>query len=139
MPEYDHAYTSVQPSTMGRLPVLRVGDVLLELEGYRVRLPDGSYVPLRAKEHRLLRVLMENHGRVLSEHELLTRAWGPDYQADSNTLAVHIRRLRHALDPGRGRTYRHIRNIPRAGYTFVSVPSCDDVPQYTYDPCCGAG
>ena len=121
MLEHDDAYTHVQPSTLGRLPVLRAGDLLLELEGYRVRLPDGSYVPLRAMEHRLLRFLMENHGRVVSERELLTHVWGPHYQADSNTLAVHIRRLRHALEPGRGRTHSYIRTVPRAGYTFAAA------------------
>lgn len=121
MPANEHAYALVQPATAGRLPVLRVGDVQLELEGYRVRLPDGSYFPLRVKEHQLLKVLMENHGQVLSEHELLTRVWGPRYRADSNTLAVHIRRLRHALDPGHGRLDRHIRTIPRAGYTFTDA------------------
>ena len=116
MTEHDHAYIHVQPSTVGELTVLRAGNIVLDVEGYRARRPDGSYVQLRAREHQLLRVLMEHPGRVMSEHDLLTLAWGAGYQAGSNTLAVHIRRLRHALDPGRGRIYR---NIPRAGYTFT--------------------
>lgn len=119
MAGYDAAYIHLAPSTAGTPRLLHAGDITLELDGYRVRLPDGRRVPLRPKEHHLLRVLMENPGRALAHRELLDQVWGPHHTGHSNTLAVHIRRLRHVLDPGHGRIYGRIRTIPRLGYTFT--------------------
>jgi DNA-binding response OmpR family regulator len=113
------AYIAVTPSTVGRLRVLHAGDIALELDGHRVRLPDGRRVQLPRREHDLLRVLMQNPGRPMTHRELLDQVWGPGYQGASNTLAVHIRRLRLALDPGQGRIYGRIRSVRRLGYVFV--------------------
>ena len=97
------------------VPVLEVDDVQLELEAHRVRVA-GRAVPLPAQEMRLLSVLMERAGHVLTRRELLDLAWGPGYPDHNKTLEVHIRRLRVKLDtPG---CPSRIRTVFRLGYIF---------------------
>ena len=53
----------------------------------------GEAVALNRKEYELLRVLMENKGKVLSRDRLLTDVWGYD-AGETRTLDNHVARLR---------------------------------------------
>ncbi|OHV33022.1 two-component system response regulator [Pseudofrankia sp. EUN1h] len=75
--------------------VLRVGPVMLDIGAHQVRV-DGVPVAVPPREFRLLRVLLERAGRVVPRESLLELVWGTS-QMDSNTLAVHVRRLRRRL------------------------------------------
>ena len=55
---------------------------------------DGEPVELSRKEFDLLTFLAKNHGQVFGREELLERVWGYDFYGDTNTVTVHIRRLR---------------------------------------------
>ena len=92
-------YLPVDPQTLGRLRILRVGDVELQLDGHRL-LVRGTPVHLPHKEFVILRQLMDNAGRVVTRCELLDNAWGPDRADARNYLEVHIRRLRVKLTSG---------------------------------------
>lgn len=59
---------------------------------------DGKEVILRRKEFDLLNFLNENRGIVFSRDDLLDKIWGYDYEGDSRTVDVHIRRLREKLN-----------------------------------------
>jgi len=79
-------------------------DALTELGGLRLE-PEtrrayvrGDEVHLRRKEFELLRLLMENAGRVLTRDVLIDRVWGSDYVGDTKTLDVHIKRLRTQVE-----------------------------------------
>lgn len=58
----------------------------------------GEAVELTAKEFELICFLMKNPGRVYSRESLLDLVWGYDYQGDTRTVDVHIRRLREKLE-----------------------------------------
>ena len=58
----------------------------------------GEEVHLRRKEFELLRLLVENAGRVLTRDVLIDRVWGTDYIGDTKTLDVHIKRLRSRIE-----------------------------------------
>ena len=77
----------------------------------------GEEVHLRRKEFELLRLLMENAGRVLTRDVLIDRVWGSDYVGDTKTLDVHIKRLRTQIeeDPGSPVLITTIRGV---GYRF---------------------
>ena len=113
-------YLSVDPQTLGRLRVLRVGDVELQLDGHRL-VVRGTPVHLPGKEFVILRQLMDNVGRVVTRRELLDNAWGPDHTDTRNYLEVHIRRLRRRIECDTGRPTR-IRTVRGVGYIF-------DLPQ----------
>ncbi len=64
----------------------------------RVAERNGVSVELTAKEFNLAELLMRNPGKVYSRERLLDIIWGVDYQGDTRTVDVHIRRLREKLE-----------------------------------------
>jgi two-component system response regulator RegX3 len=58
---------------------------------------NNEEIHLRRKEFELLRLLMENPGRVMTRQTLIDRVWGEDYVGDTKTLDVHIMRLRSRI------------------------------------------
>lgn len=67
-------------------------------ESRRRVLKNGQPVELTMKEFDLILFLMKNPGRVYSRENLLDLVWGYDYQGDTRTVDVHIRRLREKLE-----------------------------------------
>jgi two-component system response regulator RegX3 len=114
--EAPEGYLWVDPQTLGRLRILRVGDVTLHLDGHRL-LVRGAPVHLPHKEFLILQQLMDNAGRVVTRRELLNSAWGPDREDTRNYLEVHIRRLRTRIDTDADRPTR-IRTVRGVGYIF---------------------
>lgn len=112
-------YTEITPVTLGRLRVLRVADVHLDLDGHQLRV-GAHQVPLALKEFQLLATLMGNAGRVLSRRELLDAGWGPAYADHNKTLDVHVLRLRRKLNPLGGPA--RIRTVRGLGYVFDLQP-----------------
>jgi len=58
---------------------------------------DGVEIKLTAMEHRLLRHLVANRGRVVPKEELFTAVWDSPLTGDA-TLSVHVRRLRTHIE-----------------------------------------
>jgi two-component system, OmpR family, phosphate regulon response regulator PhoB len=98
--------------------VLRFADLTMDLVGHRVA-RDGKPIHLGPTEFRLLRFLMQHHGRVFSREQLLDRVWGHDVYVEVRTVDVHIRRLRKALNAGKAVDL--IRTVRAAGYA-LDVP-----------------
>ena len=77
--------------------MLRRGHISVD-EGRRRACKDDVPVELTMKEFDLILFLMKNPGRVYSRESLLDLVWGYDYQGDTRTVDVHIRRLREKLE-----------------------------------------
>lgn len=108
--------------TLGRLRMLKVGDVELDLDGYRI-VVRGTTIRLPRKEFVILRQLMENAGRVLTRRALLYNSWGPDRIREvRHYLPIHIRRIRKRIESDTDRPTR-IRIARNVGYVF-------DFPQH---------
>ena len=95
--------------------VLSSGDVSLDRTAHCVKRGSRT-VSLGPTEYRLLEVLLENSGRVLSRSQLLDRVWGSTAEIDERTVDVHIGRLRKALV--RGQDADPVRTVRGAGYVF---------------------
>ena len=78
--------------------VVRFGDVAVELEDKRV-LRGGKPVEMTAQEFRLLVHLLSQPGRVFTREELLSGAWGVDYEGTPRTVDTFMRQLRAKLEP----------------------------------------
>ena len=87
----------------------------MDRDGYETRVR-GRDVQLTHRELELLVYLIERRGRVASSDEISRAVWG--HPADTNTVAVHVRRLREKLghDPEHG---EYIRTIRGAGYRLA--------------------
>jgi len=57
----------------------------------------GKSTEIRAREFRLLELLMRNHGQVLPRDVILERVWGIESDISENNLDVHIRMLRKKI------------------------------------------
>ena len=95
---------------------VRRGALRLDVEARRCYVR-GEEVRLRKKEFALLRLLMENAGRVLTREVLIDRVWGSDYVGDTKTLDVHVKRLRALIeeDPKNPQLLTTVRGV---GYRF---------------------
>jgi len=94
---------------------LTAGDITLDRAAHRVT-RSGREVSLGPTEYRLLEVMLESAGRVLSRSQLLDRVWGNAVEIDERTIDVHIGRLRKVLV--RGNEADPIRTVRGAGYVI---------------------
>lgn len=72
------------------------GELLLDTERYTATV-SGCAIPLTLKEFELLRLLLENKGKVLTRETLLDQVWGIDYYGDDKVVNVHMANLRKKL------------------------------------------
>jgi hypothetical protein len=85
----------------------------VELDGLEIDLAarvvrrDGEVVHLTPIEFKLLRVLTQNRGRLLTHTALLQQVWGPAYVDARQTLRAHIANLRHKIEPTDGECLIH--------------------------------
>jgi DNA-binding response OmpR family regulator len=92
---------------------LRFGALEIEPLGMVVR-RDGEEVSLTPTEYRLLLMLAENAGIVLSRERLLEEVWGYVWAGDTRLVDMHVRRLRgkvghDAIETVRGAGYKMVR------------------------------
>lgn len=59
---------------------------------------EGNNVELTKNEYKILKVLIENQGRVVSRDSLMRQLWNDDVYVNENTLTVNINRLRKKLE-----------------------------------------
>ena len=59
---------------------------------------EGQKVELTKNEYRILQVLMEQKGRVVSREDIMVKLWEDDSFVDDNTLTVNVTRLRKKLE-----------------------------------------
>ena len=76
---------------------LRSGTILLSRDRHEAA-RGGEALSLTNKEFDLLRLLMENEGKVLDRSRLLDEIWGLGAEPENRTLDVHIRSLRAKLE-----------------------------------------
>jgi DNA-binding response OmpR family regulator len=96
------------------------GELLIDFAQHQVSI-EGQPVQLSRTEYKLLTVLAQNVGRVMTHELLLERVWGSEYNREVDFIWVYISRLRRKIevDP---RHPRYILTIPDVGYKLVKLP-----------------
>ena len=89
----------------GGAMVLAHGDLSLDLRTRRASVA-GRVVDLTAREFTLAEMFLRNPGHVLSREQLLSGAWGYDFDPGSNVVDVYVRYLRRKLGAERFETVR---------------------------------
>ncbi|HOU03430.1 MAG TPA: response regulator transcription factor [Bacteroidales bacterium] len=77
---------------------LRFGELEIDTARKRLIINDEK-VELTKKEFEILRVLLENQGKVFSRDDILSMVWGNDVIVTERTVDVNITRLRNCLNP----------------------------------------
>lgn len=103
----------------GKKAVLKNGELVLDDEAHSVAWRDKQ-IDLSPKEFQLLKVLMQNAGKIMTTENLLNEVWGADFSGDIKTVAVHIRWLRQKLedDP---KNPQLLCTVHRAGYRMTRL------------------
>jgi two-component system, OmpR family, KDP operon response regulator KdpE len=95
-------------------PVLQVDELQMDLSR-RVVTMHGEEISLTPTEYDILRLLMQNAGKVITHHHLLRQVWGMAYESEMHILRVNISNLRRKIEPDAARpTYIHTE--PGVGY-----------------------
>ena len=89
------------------VPHLEHGDLRLDPATHQVSLA-GQPVELAPREYALLRLLLEQRGKVLSRSRLVEALYGWDGELESNAIEVHVHHLRRKLGNELIRTVRGI-------------------------------
>lgn len=79
-----------------RRDTLTVGMITLSDSEHTVTV-DGERTALTLKEFEILKLFMQNTGKVFSRDRLLSEVWGVDYLGESRTVDMHIKTLRRKL------------------------------------------
>ena len=96
--------------------VVRFGEVAVNL-GTRAVTRGDAPVELTAQEFKLLVHLVSNPGRTFSREELVSGAWGIDYEGTPRTVDTFVRQLRQKLEPD-PEDPRYILTARGLGYRF---------------------
>jgi two-component system, OmpR family, response regulator RegX3 len=97
-------------------PVLEAGDVRMDLDTHEATRA-GEPLDLTVKEFELLRVLLENAGKLVRRDTLVHEVWDPAWFGSTKTLDVHVSALRKKLgdDPA---APRYIHTVRGVGFRF---------------------
>ena len=94
--------------------ILTIGNLKVNLVKHEVS-KGSEIIDLTLKEFELLRLLIENKGKVLSRNYLLDKIWGYDYYGETRTVDVHIRYLRKKIED-EDSSEKYIQTIRGVGY-----------------------
>jgi DNA-binding response OmpR family regulator len=107
-------------SLVGTEPTIQVGGLRLDPTAQEAYLNNQRiYLPMR--ECLLLRLLMRNADRLVTREQIIAAVWPNNGAGSSNTVNVHIQRLRARLndDPHNARI---IQTVRKKGYRLVPPP-----------------
>jgi two-component system KDP operon response regulator KdpE len=79
-------------------PRVTVGPLTIDLAARAVFL-NGTRLTLTPKEYRLLQVLAQHAGNVVTHQHLLKEVWGTIHVHDTHYLRIFVRKLRQKIEP----------------------------------------
>ena len=68
----------------------------MDAEGYDITV-DGRKVTLTSREFDLLKLFLENRGRVFTREQILSRIWDYDFEGGEKVINTHIKNIRKKL------------------------------------------
>ena len=110
----------MQQSTTGE-PVFILDNLRVDMSLRQVFLNEQE-VHLTPIEYKLLTVLIQNAGKVVTHSQLLKEVWGPSYSKETQYLRVYMTQLRHKLESDPARP-RFLINEPGSVYRLKIDPN----------------
>jgi len=100
-------------------PVFQADHLTVDFTRHEVMV-DGRSTSLTPTEYDILRILIQNAGKVLTHQQLIHLVWGNTYEVDSHLLRVNISNLRRKIESNSSRP-RYITTEPGVGYRFRTI------------------
>ncbi|MDN0112665.1 two-component system response regulator KdpE [Yersinia mollaretii ATCC 43969] len=98
-------------------PLVNFADISVDLINRQVTRA-GENLHLTPIEFRLLSALLANAGKVITQRQLLTQVWGPNYVEHSHYLRIYMGHLRQKLETDPTRP-KHLLTETGVGYRFI--------------------
>jgi len=95
-------------------PILHVDNLKMDLSRRLVTVAEKE-ISLTPTEYDILRLLMQNAGKVLTHRHLLRQVWGTAYESEMHLLRVNISNLRRKIEPDPARPH-YMLTEPGVGY-----------------------
>jgi two-component system KDP operon response regulator KdpE len=95
-------------------PVLMVDALKMDLSR-RIVTVDDNQISLTPTEYEILRLLLQNAGKVITHRQLLRQVWGTAYESEMHILRVNISNLRRKIEPDPARPH-YLLTEPGVGY-----------------------
>ncbi|MCF6476655.1 response regulator transcription factor [Nonomuraea sp. MG754425] len=112
----------IQAASPESRKILAVGAVELDVHAYQVRVA-GRAVHLPLREFELLQYLMRNADRTVTREQIMRNVWHAATSTSTNTIAVHVKRLRARLGDQDDRLIQTVRGV---GYRLVTPGIAED-------------
>ncbi len=101
--------------------ILRVGELTLDMARCRITRA-GETLDFSPTEYRLLTLLMQRAGRIVTYEEILRHVWGAETQAARASVMLYVRYLRSKLGDSTDEP-RYIATVRGVGYRFLDSTS----------------
>jgi two-component system, OmpR family, KDP operon response regulator KdpE len=105
-------------STPEYKPVYQVDGLMVNLARRIVKV-NGQIIDITPTEYDILRVLVQNPGKVITHQHLINAVWGKESKADLHLLRVNISNLRQKIETNPSRP-AHLFTEPGIGYRLIS-------------------
>ena len=89
--------------------ILKYKNIILNTENYEVYV-DNQKVTLTFREYEILKLFLENQGKVFTRDNILNSIWNYDYFGDNKIVNTHIKNIRKKLG------YEYIETVRGVGY-----------------------
>lgn len=77
--------------------IIEKGELIMNLDDYSVT-KNGNKLELTSKEFEILKLLLQNQGKVYTKEQIYSLVWNDNYFGDENAVNVHISRLRNKIE-----------------------------------------
>jgi DNA-binding winged helix-turn-helix (wHTH) protein len=106
---------------------IRLGQIQVDLKREHAT-KDGYQIKLAHKEYRILVLLLEGAGEVVTRETICQNLWPTDANTSRNAhINTLVNRLRRALGDSRLKPC-YIDTVPGKGYTLIGEPTASDAP-----------
>jgi two-component system, OmpR family, KDP operon response regulator KdpE len=92
-----HAAMRRQVRASSGEPIVRIGPLAIDLPA-RIVTVNGVRITLTPKEYRLLQLLAQHAGNVVTHQYLLKEVWGSPHLHDTHYLRIFVRKLRQKIE-----------------------------------------
>lgn len=85
-------------------PIMQVGNLQMDVSRRLITI-DENPISLTPTEYEILRLFLQNAGKVLTHRQLLRQVWGTAYESEMHLLRVNISNLRRKIEPDPARPH----------------------------------
>jgi two-component system KDP operon response regulator KdpE len=107
-------------------PVVRIGPLAIDLAA-RIVTVDGARIMLTPKEYRLLQILAQHAGNVVTHQFLLKEIWGSPHLHDTHYLRIFVRKIRQKIETNPTQPRMLLTELG-VGYRLVAPEGASAVP-----------